>query len=247
MKKTISLILIIFLTFSFTACSEKDEDTVFVEWMGATIDLSKISRVISPTVMMGDQHLSDIVKSLTGKQRDFVIVRAECTGNWIQKNYDTEAHFKYHVPDNYYDLDTFFYIEIPFKITDVLEGNQSIVEQGDDIHVEIKELEVFAPSKEPNSHPHQFEMLYGGATNHFVYPRIGYEYVLVLEYCQETDCIVLYSGGGIICELTTPKEYFEFQKSLRNNKGLPSKDVDYDKYIAPMYYETIERYNIKVD
>jgi hypothetical protein len=130
----------------------------------------------------------------------------------------------------------------------VLEGNDDIVKDVKNLQLEITGLTLFKPeefyaniSEKNKDKP---IISYSGSTHHFVYPRIGCEYVLILEYHKETDCIALYTGGGIICELSKPEDYYKYWCTI-HNKPI-REEIDYDYGIPPMYYEALERYNIKV-
>lgn len=226
------------MLFSITGCETKpNAETAYIEAFDKVIDIRTIFKAISLGGMMGTQTLNGVVEHLSSKQRDYVVIQAECIGNWVQKEYESDVHSRYHrtIGNEY--------IEIPFKITKVLEGNKKLVENIIDLQLEIPRLILTAPDH-IESFKNMYTLTYYGATNHFVYPRIGYEYVLVLEYHKETGCIALYTGGGIICELSKPEDYYKYWCTIHNQPI--REEIDYDFGIPPMYEEALERYNIKV-
>ena len=230
MRKILLILITTLLVFSLTGCEAKPKaETAYIEAFDKLIDLRDTTKIISPTSNFPDQSIEKAISNLTQKNRDYVVVRAECTGNWVQKNYENEDHKKFHKRGG----ET--YTEIPFKIIKFLEGDKSILKDSDNLQLEIPELVVSGDEK---------SIGYNGTTHHFVYPRIGYEYILILEYHKETGCIALYTGGGIICELSKPEDYYKYWCTI-HNKPI-REEIDYDYGIPPMYYEALERYNIKV-
>ena len=248
MRKILLILITTLLVLSLTGCEAKPKaaplaETAYIEAFDEVIDIRTAEKSISAESMMGETTLSEKVDYLMMRNRNFVIVRAECTGNWVQKSYDSEEHYNYHGKSR---LNR--YIEIPFSIKEVLEGNDDIVKDVKNLQLEITGLTLFKPEEfyaninEKNKDKPIIS--YSGATHHFVYPRIGCEYVLILEYHKETDCIALNTGGGIICELSKPKDYYKYWCTIHNQPI--REEIDYDYGIPPMYYEALERYNIKV-
>ena len=244
MKKTISILIITLLVFCMTSCeTEKKSDTVYVEWFGATIDLSNIDKYFP---MYGEgiaKSLEDTIDYYVEKKMDFAVLRLKCTGNWIQKKYD-EEHFQKHSDIKIHGHK--MYMEIPFEVIDILEGNENLTEKGSSIQLEIPNMYVLLKNnpydeceKEPN-----FFFEYDEAYSRFEYPRIGYEYVVIVTKSSDGDCL---RANIILCELSTPKEQYEIALKLRHyQKPGDNVKVDYDEYVAEKYYEVLERYNIKV-
>jgi hypothetical protein len=238
MKKLISILMITILVFGLSGCEVKQKaETAYIEAFDKVFDIRTIAKAISPGVLMTDQTLDGIIDYLSKERSDYVVIRAECTGNWVQKEYASYEHSRYHRT-----VGT-TYIEIPLKIIKVLEGNEKIVEGLENLQLEVARLNMTEPIPD-SPYGDKYILTYYGGTNHFVYPRIGCEYILVLEYHKETDCIALYEGGGIICELSKPKDYYKYWCTI-HNKPI-REEIDYDYGIPPMYYEALERYNIKV-
>ena len=88
MKKILSVLIITLLVFIMTGCEAKPKaETVYIEAFDKVIDLRDTTKIISPTSNFPDQSIDKIVSNLTQENRDYVVVLAECTGNWLQKNY----------------------------------------------------------------------------------------------------------------------------------------------------------------
>ncbi len=247
MKKIFSILIIIILIISMGGCeANKKADTVYVEWFGATIDLSNIDRIFP---IRGDgmrRTLDKTIEYYENYEKNFAVLRVKCTGNWVQKLYEKE-HREKHT-----DIEIFMnpnmYMEIPFEVIDILEGNGDLVQKGNEYKIEIPNLHVDLKNKdEPYAEwkeEAQFELYYEGTNLRFEYPRVGYEYIVIVEQPKGTDCFVT---NEIICELSTPKEQYEIAIKLHyyHEPGKNTK-VNYDDYVAKLYYEALERYNIKV-
>jgi hypothetical protein len=125
--------------------ANKKADTVYVEWFGATIDLSNIDRMFP---MRGDgmrRTLDKTIDYYEKYEKNFAVLRVKCTGNWVQKLYEKE-HREKHT-----DIEIFMnpnmYMEIPFEVIDILEGNGDLVQKGNEYKIEIPNFKIIPSDK----------------------------------------------------------------------------------------------------
>lgn len=264
MKKILSLILVItILLLSIISCSEKNPDgelidktepplesaekikTAYIDWFGVQIDLASIPRK-SLYDYDGESDFEPLIDWLKANNKQFAVLRVECTGNLIQKVYEDESHFRYHFPK--YDTDSVIrlYMEIPVKVIDVLEGDENIVNIGDNVSIEFPGLMLtssnlakpFGQWKNKQRYDYMFHIYYAKFTPAFVFPRIGYEYVIIVLYNEETGCITS-QGRGPLCELSSVDEFLKYNEHI--GSGI-SNDF-YEK----QYKQVIKRYFIKIE
>jgi len=255
MKRILSIILLIIVVFTFNACTEKEPSsenhqpikTAYIDYYGVKIDLKNVkTKEISPMSMLGPEStLEEKLESLSeNTQHQRVLVRAECMSDMIQKIYSDDTHFNYHFSDggDYRRQ----YIAMPFKIKEILYGDESIIKEGDEVWVECLEAYLDMGCLEyssivnsqvwPTSLRTAFNYL--GSTHRFIFPRIGYEYVIILSYHKKTNC---YTSKGALCELSDLEDYYEYHSNVYNYKGT-SVDESYEK----IYKDVLKKFNLKI-
>ena len=72
--------------------------------------------------------------------------------------------------------------------------------------------------------------------------RVEDEYVVVMFYHEETGYFTIHRNG-IICELSSAYEYNVYYSYIHGSSE-PEKDT---KNYTPIYYEAIQKYNIKIN
>lgn len=267
MKKLLSIVLILIMLISLSSCKSGKENTnetepteknmtAYMYWFGITIDLRDPVKDITPSIDIDwsspPPSFESRINQLNKKNVEYAVVRAKCVGNWHQKVHEGQDggdHLKAHkeAEDFLYTLGK-LYTEIPFEITEILEGNSSEIEKRiqakNNLKIEypglsVKTSAMFEDQSEWRNNM-STKLTYYPATRKMIYPRIGCEYILILIYSKNADCIYTISPGAEI-ELSTPEELLAYYKSYHK-----SPQITEDDYIPYDYYEILERYNIKV-
>ena len=266
MKKTIikalSLALTLLVVISVFGCSEKNNDQnnennndqnikgqkTYIEYFSALVDVQYIMPNISPH-MNGAQlkTYDDYLNQVQAKNR-YVVVRAELTGNWVQKNFNEEeysTYLKWWYENSGNQMNEWLkpYMEMPFQIKEVLEGDGSLVSENESLNVVVPALAVkwvssITSKGKYTEYPLILEAYHTIAP--YVRPRIGYEYIIILKYGEKTGGLFA-DPLDIICELSTPEEYFAWDHP--EAEWDPTKPSPVPKY----YYEVLERYSITIE
>lgn len=142
MKKTIikvlSLALTLLVVISVLGCSEKNNDQnikgqkTYIEYFSALVEVQSLDPCISPdSDGMLPKTYEDYLNRVQAKNR-YVVVRAELTGNWVQKNFNEEEYstylqWNYEHSGNQMNEWLRPYVEMPFQIKEVLDGDGSLV------------------------------------------------------------------------------------------------------------------------
>lgn len=257
MKRIFSVFLIFIILISVPSCNKTEEQaeqikkslTVYVDWFGVTIDVKELKKEISPNVLWNGPPTSfeEKLKSMNEANTEYAIVMVKCVGDWKQRAFEDDAHREQHKPYATAYLSP-LYIEIPYEIIGVLEGDFQTVESGEIISVEYPGLYVrspgmFTPAEEWKNNS-SVGIKYDGIAQEFIYPRNGYEYIIILHYNTDTGCYYS-SSAAAECELSSLEDLLEYYKSfykITENSKVPTED----DYIPANYYEILERYNIKV-
>lgn len=242
--------------FSFSGCEREEAEekpmTAYLDWYGVTIDLSEVDIVKSPTydafVYWDEISFENTLESYGEKYDSFVVVRAKCTGNLVQKSYsrNESKHYLYHNPNEKANSTRAReYISIPFEILEVLDGDSTIVEGISNVDLEIQQF-IFNPSMiESPSFRRNISIDYFPYAVTLIIPRVGFEYIVAFTYHEETNCYEMISDGAE-CEISTSREFFEYQVNLNDSGpiiGEPNLDSGQYRY----YREILEHYNIIVE
>ena len=266
MKKTIikvlSLALTLLVVISVFGCSEKNNDQnnennndqnikgqkTYIEYFSALVEVQSINPDISPNASGALPKTYEEYLNYVQEKNRYVVVRAELTGNWVQKNFDEEEYSTYLKRDyensgNKMKEWLIPYVEMPFQIKEVLDGDGSLVSENESLNIVVPALAVKWVSGITSKFKYTEYPLTLEAYNTiapYVRPRIGYEYIIILRYGEKTGGLFT-NPSDIICELSTPEEYFAWDHP--EAEWDPTKPSPVPKY----YYEVLERYNITIE
>jgi len=250
MKRFLSVLLVIVtVLIALTSCKQKDVpvgefvsgevtekiSTAYVDWFGAKIDLSSIKSIsIAPTSNGTNFDLDRAIGFYEERQMQYAVLRVECTGDLVQKVGE-------HLNRLTGIMQTDLYMEIPFRVCEVLEGDSTIVNAGEDISIEFPGF--FVSHKYTNRPRNEWEndnkmyVYYRYDNDCLLYPRIGYEYVIIVTKEDENRFISL--THGVICEL------LEIDKSVKYFEHVIEKQFSRVSY-ERRYKQVMERYNIEI-
>ena len=258
MKKTtikvLSLALTLLVVISVFGCSEKNNDQnikgqkTYIEYFSALVEVQPLNPGTSPNA---DGRLPNTYEEyLNGVQEKYryVVVRAELTGNWVQKNFDEEeysTYLKWDYEHSGNQMNEWLrpYVEMPFQIKEVLEGDGSLVSKNESLNVVVPALAVVWISSITSKYrytEYPLTLVAYNTISHYARPRIGYEYIIILRYGEKTGGLFA-NPSDIICEISTPEEFFAWEQP--ETEWDPTKPLPVMKY----YYEVLERYNITIE
>lgn len=256
MKKTIikvlSLALTLLVVISVFGCSEKNNDQnikgqkTYIEYFSALVEVQPLNPGTSPNA---NGRLPETYENYLNQVNDrYVVVRAELTGNWVQKNFNEEEYSTYLQWDYEHSGNRMNewlkpYVEMPFQIKEVLDGDESLVSENKSLNVvvpalAVKWLDSITTKFKYTEYP--LTLVAYNTIAPYVRPRIGYEYIIILRYGEKTGGLFT-NPSDIICELSTPEEYFEWDHP--EAEWDPTKPSPVPKY----YYEVLERYSITIE
>lgn len=258
MKKTIikvlSLALTLLVVISVLGCSEKNNDQnikgqkTYIEYFSALVEVQSLDPCISPdSDGMLPKTYEDYLNRVQAKNR-YVVVRAELTGNWVQKNFNEEEYstylqWNYEHSGNQMNEWLRPYVEMPFQIKEVLDGDGSLVCENESLNVVVPALAVKWKSGITSNYrytEYPLTLVAYNTIDSYVRPRIGYEYIIILRYGEKTGGLFT-NPSDILCELSTPEEYVAWD--YPEGEWDPAKPWLIPKY----YYEVLERYNITIE
>lgn len=248
-KILLTILIAVLLLTGLTSCKQKDVpvgefvsgevtekiSTAYVDWFGAKIDLSSIKTItVAPNVDGFGFNLAGEVDFYEERQSQYAVLRVECTGDLVQKVGE-------HLNRLTGIMQTDLYMEIPFRVCEVLEGDSTIVNAGEDISIEFPGF--FVSHKYTNRPRNEWEndnkmyVYYRYDNDCLLYPRIGYEYVIIVV--KENENSFVSSGFGVICEL------LEIDKSVKYFEHVIENQFSRGSY-ERRYKQVMERYNIEI-
>jgi len=265
MKKILSLMLIIVTAFCLTSCGSGNKKYgVYYELNGEVIDISDIKKygtTVYNSWLMTDYSVvtfDEKIEDLKEKGLPYFVAKVEWAGAYknvlltdIDKNEENAAHYnhlstsesKFSTEPPYQVVELLF-SEIPIKIIEILEGDSSLAEKDQVITLELNDI--FLQEKEDGLHFH----MPGDLRN--VILREGYEYIMLIQYYPDTGCYVS-TLHMYACELSTPEDQIEFKCNFNVDEYTSTKERyesehhSIEEKMRKVYYEILDRYNIKVD
>ena len=261
-KRLISLIFITITLLFITSCEKKEEKatTAYFDFFGTRFDLQdreSLSEILSGSLTMdyGAQTFDQRIDELEEKEAAYVVCRLKCIGDLKQK-VATEGPL-YEATKDHGELQA-LYTEISFEVVEVLEGDRNLVAAGETVNIQIFRMKLYTATQgswllwynhlytesgEDVAEDYLSLKLVCDGGLRAVIPRINYEYVLIMNYDEETETFNT-SLNRFACELSTPEDY----KTYKDNFLLPEerKNSDPKNAVPDVYWEILERYNIKV-
>jgi len=265
MKKILSLMLIIVTAFCLTSCGSGNKKYgVYYELNGEVIDISDIKKygtTVYNSWLMTDYSVvtfDEKIEDLKEKGLPYFVAKVEWAGAYknvlltdIDKNEENAAHYKHlstseskFSTEPPYQVVELLFSEIPIKIIEILEGDSSLAEKDQVITLELNDI--FLEEKEDGLH------FYLPSDFNNVILREGYEYIMLIQYYPETGCYVS-TLHMYACELSTPKDQIDFKCSFNAGEYTGYKErcesgyYSDEELMLDVYWEILERYNIKVD
>ena len=263
MKKKLFAFILIIMTLLFVVSCEKKEEkatTAYFDFFGTRFDLQdreSLSEILngSSTMDYGAQTFDQRIDELEGKEAAYVVCRLKCIGDLKQK-VATNGPL-YEATKDRGELQA-LYTEVSFEVVEVLEGERDLVATGETVNVQIFRMKLHTATQgswlswynhlntesgEDVAEDYLSLKLVCDGGLRAVIPRINYEYVLILNYDEETETFNA-SLNRFACELSTPEDY----KTYKDNFLLPEEKNNSDpkKAVPDVYWEILERYNIKV-
>jgi hypothetical protein len=260
-KKLIALILIIMTLLFVTSCEKKEEKatTVYFDFFGSRFDLQDRSIISEIRIRdLGSEGrrgmtFDKYIKKLEEDGENYVICRMKCIGDLRQ---EVDVHMEDGIGVGPLQR---LYTEIPFEVVEILEGSQNLVTEKESLNIGVRNMFLYSRLFQAWYDEYKITLdIYGydAARDNlsFVFacdngldsllPRIGYEYVLVLIYDEETDRFFTKLNHHS-CELSTPEDYISFKDNFLSPEER-TNDQTPEERMSLQYWEILERYNIKV-
>ena len=287
MKKFLSLLLVLLCILPITSCKKETNKSVYFNYFGKLYDVtdpdvvSDYGDIIFPPPLYVNsyENFTDLIEKL-GEDNfpegfsHFAVVRARCTGDMRARVKDKE-HYMTHsllaleqTDDKQWEEAGWKknYVEIPFEIVDVLEGDSSFLTIGEEVFIETdfflqnyfitwasgdwEDYDYDNPNNEDDRHKYT---LFGPAGEDSILPRVGYEYVFVVFYVEKTDCIYAkyrFFNYDFGCELSSPEDFCSFRERYLGEYEYKPGDRKYatpEQRMPKAYWEILERYNIEIE
>ena len=270
-KKCLSLILLLSCIFAFTcsSCSKEEKaETAYFDWFGVRLDLGDSDIILDITntatgLVMKNPTFEEIICEYESEGTSYAVLRVKCVGDIRKRVYESAEHFAFHYAS--FDFEQRLiktYTDFPAEVLEVLEGDTSVASIGNVIDIDLLGFSI--------EHNYIYSMILGQELEDIyrtepkekvglylcmpegikcTIPRIGYEYVVLVRYSPELNVYTV-SMDNSACELSSPKDQIKFKQKFRVSNKIhdiynSTKLTDEEK-MPDVYWEILERYNIKI-
>lgn len=263
-KKIVVLLLSLSIVFTFVSCSKRE--SAYIEYDGDRYGLygeNSIDFIFNSweLVYYIPEPFEKTLEYWEKSGNTFAVLKLKCTGDMTKAVYTSEEHFNFSGwGTDYENQFERIYVNFKAEVLEILEGD-NIASVGDEITIDLTGFkigtETFKKNNDQNedtigdeAEEEQTLLIMGapGGIN-CTFPRMGYEYVVLVGYDPD---LKVYEADMLrnACELSTPKDYVAFKKKLpmqagKKNPYLQDKKTNEEK-MPDVYWEILERYNIKV-